>query len=364
MLSQLIKYRTDLHQIPELGFNEFKTKAYIYEQIKDLNCIIHEVDPTGLILYFDRQKPQTIAFRADMDALPLNEETKLLFSSVHEGKMHACGHDGHMAILLSFARYIDQQAALNKNVVLIFQPSEEQEAGAHSIIASGLLETYKVGAIYGLHLWPGLPKGKIYSKANELMAQASEVLIHVAGKSVHVASSKDGIDALQVTCRYLTDIYNMEAELPKETYRLLKFGLLRSGNVRNIIADRAIIEGTLRSYCTEVHQYLKNKMAAIASNYEQEFGCEIELIYNDGYDAVINDEKLFRQAQLHIPNLVELEEPVLQAEDFGVYGRHYPTLFSFLGLGETPPLHNSEFDFDMSVLEQGLQYFIDLLILP
>lgn len=361
MSSQLVKYRMDLHQIPELGFEEFKTKAYIYEQIKELNCIIHEVGETGLILYFNKQQNQTVAFRADMDALPLHEMTGLDFASTHSGLMHACGHDGHMAILLGLAHYIDQKETLSKNVVLIFQPSEEKEAGAHTIVASGLLEHYQVEAIYGLHLWPGLTKGQVYSRAKELMAQASEVTVVVHGKSAHVASSAKGIDALQIACRYLTDIYNMEATLPEATYRLLKFGQFNSGTVRNILSEKTKIEGTLRSYSCEIHNHLKSELQIIADQYEKEYGCKISIDYNDGYDAVINDALLFSEAKDKISYLQELEKPVLQAEDFGVYGQHHPTLFCFLGIGDTPPLHNSRFDFDMSVLDKGLQLFIDLL---
>ena len=361
MSSSLAKYRMDLHQIPELGFEEFKTKDYLLDQIKQLTCDIHEVAKTGLLLFFDRGQTRTLAFRADMDALPIEEMTGQKFTSTHPGLMHACGHDGHMAILLGFAHYINQQKKLAHNVLLIFQPSEERDAGAHQIVASGLLEKYGVTAIYGLHLWPQLPKGKVFSKAHELMAQASEVTVTIQGKSAHVASSNEGIDALQIACRYLTDIYNAEAELPEHTYRLLKFGLFNSGTVRNILSEETKIEGTLRSYHPDIHSYLKSKMRTIANHYEQDYGCFIRLDYNDGYDAVINDAVLFFQAQQNIPYLQELVKPVLQAEDFGVYGQHYPILFSFLGIGQTSPLHNSKFDFDMSVLDHGLQYFIDLL---
>lgn len=361
MLSQLVKYRMDLHQIPELGFEEFKTKAYLYEQVKGLNCQIHEVGETGLVLSFNRGKKKTIAFRADMDALPIGEKTGLEFASKHPGVMHACGHDGHMAILLGLAHYIDKQETLDKNVVLIFQPSEEKEAGAHVIVNSGLLELYKVEAIYGLHLWPGLSKGHIYSKANELMAQASEVFTTVHGKSAHVASSKEGIDALHIACSFITDVYAMEASLPQETHRLLKFGSFKSGHVRNVLSDYTEMEGTLRSYDSKVHQYLKDQLSTIAKRYEQDYGCQIKTTYLDGYNAVINDAQLFNHVLTKIPYLIKLDQPVLQAEDFGIYGKHCPTLFCFLGLGKTTPLHSQTFDFDMSILDKGLEFFIDLL---
>jgi len=352
----------DLHQIPELGFEEFKTKAYLYEQIKDYHCRIHEVGETGLILYFDHSQKETIAFRADMDALPIQEATDLDFSSKHPGVMHACGHDGHMAILLGLAKYInDHSAEINKNVVLIFQPSEERDAGAHTIVESGLLESYKVKAIFGLHLWPGMVKGNIFSRPNELMAQASEVNVTIKGKSAHVANSNQGIDALKIACGYLTDVYELEEKMTQETYRLLKFGELHSGTVRNIIANEASIYGTLRSFQKEIHQHLKQMLETIADQYEQSHGCQIMIDYADGYDPVLNDEALFNAVKSKIPEIHTLEKPVMQAEDFGVYCQHYPCVFFFLGVGDTAALHHEQFDFDMKVLEAGLQLFINLI---
>lgn len=362
MLEQLKKYRMDLHQIPELGFEEYKTKAYLMEAIQSLGCTIHEVGETGLVLYFGYGKEKTIAFRADMDALPIREATGLAFSSLHNGLMHACGHDGHMAVLLGLAHYIHKQSqTLDKNVVLVFQPSEERDAGAHVIVRSGLLEKYQVEAIFGLHLWPGLEKGTLHSRANELMAMGSEVTITLHGKSVHVADSEKGIDALYLACRYLNDLYEMEAALPKDVYRLLKFGACQSGNVRNAISDQTTLDGTLRSFKDETHHHLKTQLREIADHYEQAYNCQINIDYNDGYDAVINDPELLQQIRTQIPAIKLLENPVMQSEDFGLYRKTCPSLFFFLGVGNTAPLHNDQFDFDMAVLQRGLDLWITIL---
>jgi len=362
MLEKLEKYRKDLHQIPELGFEEHKTKAYILSAIKDLGCTVHEVGKTGLVLYFNCNQDKTIAFRADMDALPIQEATGLAFSSKHEGMMHACGHDGHMAILIGLAHYIHKNhPGLNKNIVLVFQPSEERDAGAQVIVESGLLERYNVEAIFGLHLWPGLEKKAVYSRAGELMAMGSEVTITIHGKSVHVADSKKGIDALYLACRYLSDIYEMEAALPANVYRLLKFGECHSGTVRNVISDETILYGTLRSFANEIHHHLKTQLRKIADHYEQTYNCQINIDYNDGYDAVINDPDLLKQVTTQIPTIKLLENPVMQSEDFSLYRKSCPSLFFFLGVGNTEPLHNERFDFDMTILQTGLDLFVNIL---
>lgn len=362
-LSQTIqKYRMDLHQIPEEGYEEFKTKAYLLKVLEPLNCTIHEVEPTGLVLYFDAGSDQTVAFRADMDALPIQEQTGLTFASAHPGKMHACGHDGHMAILLGMAHYVNERLPeLTQNVVLVFQPSEEKEAGAMSIINSGLLDHYNVSAIYGLHLWPGLEAGIPFTRPNEFMAQSSETDIKIMGKSAHVASSWEGVDALHAAARFLGDVYSIEASIKPEIYRLIKFGQIEAGTIRNILAGEAKLYGTVRSFYPQVQNRLKTIIEDTAAKYEREFGCRFEIKYNDGYQAVINDEKLYEQAVKNNKAISTLKRPVLQAEDFGNYGAKYPALFFFLGVGATAPLHNEAFDFDMELLIKGVELFASLL---
>ena len=362
MLNDLSTFRKDLHQIPELGRLEFKTKNYILKEAEPLDCVIEDVGDTGIVLFFDNQMPHTIGFRADMDALPLTEATGLDFSSTHPGKMHACGHDGHMAILLGLAHYLHEHLhTLTKNVVLIFQPSEENEAGASIIADSGILEKYHVEKLFGLHLWPGLEKEALYSLKGAMMAAGSELDLVIRGKSAHVASAHEGIDTLEVACRLLTDFYDLEESLPQDLLRLLKFGSFHSGSVRNIISDETVIKGTLRSFDPTLHLWFKSQIRQLAQKYADIYNCEIEINYYDGYEAVINDAPLFDRALGLIPDLRSLPKPVMQSEDFSLYQKICPTLFFFLGIGETMPLHHPAFDFDMDVLQKGLDYFIRLL---
>jgi len=355
------KFRMDLHQIPELGFEEYKTQSYILAATAKLDCTVQTVD-TGVILYFNNNARRTIAFRADMDGLQIQEETGLDFASTHPGKMHACGHDGHMAILLGLAHWLSENGkTVDKNVVLVFQPSEERNAGANRVIDSGILQGLNVDAIFGLHLWPGMEKNSIWTRKNELMAKSSEVNIEIAGRAVHVANSAAGGDALHVASKLLVDAYSMAAQLPDDVFRLLKFGEMQSGAVRNVIPDHAKICGTLRSYDPEVHQYLQNELAQIARSCDTECATTTTISYNHGYEALVNDSELVAIVKNFIPTIRELEKPVLQAEDFGLYRQICPTLFFFLGVGEVAPLHNEKFDFDMAVLEVGFDLFVEII---
>ena len=357
----LKKLRKDLHQIPELGFEEYKTQAYILNAISKLDCITQTVE-TGVVLYFDNKAERTIAFRADMDALPVHEETGLEFASIHSGKMHACGHDGHMAILLGLAHWLNNNGTiLDKNVVLVFQPSEERNAGANSIINSGILQGFNIEAIFGLHLWSGKEKNSIWTRSNEFMAADNGLDIEIRGSAAHVANSELGVDALYIAVQFLSDVYEMEMQLPKEIFRLLKFGEMHSGSVSNSISDYTKIGGTLRSYDPRIHQHLQTELQRIADEYDTKFGTTTTITYQDGYDAVINDPELVVKVKNFIPTICELAKPVLQAEDFGLYRKICPILFFFLGIGDTAPLHNEKFDFDMDVLEEGLKLFVEIV---
>ncbi|MCL1936361.1 MAG: amidohydrolase [Defluviitaleaceae bacterium] len=365
-LNELRKYREDLHQIPELGFKEFKTQEYILDKVKDFNCESYVLNPTGIVLYFNKNKKRTIAFRCEMDALPIEEKTGLPFSSKHKDSMHACGHDGHMAILIKFAEYANRIHTSN-NIVLIFQPSEEENAGANIILDSGLLEQFNVSCIFGLHIWPNLEKNIIFSRANEFMAASSEVDVVIHGKSSHIADGEDGIDALKIACDFVSLSYLNESEMDNSIYRLLKFGQISSGTARNVISDRTEIKGSIRSFDPEIHQKLKDILENSKETFENLYGTKIDITYKDSYDAVINDENLLNQIVKKLPlkfldfkKMNMLEKPVMQSEDFGLYRKHCPTVFFFLGIGESHPLHSPYFDFGVSTLARGLLFFSGL----
>ena len=373
MKSLLKKYRQDLHRIPELGFEVYKTKAYIMEHLQKYSCEIVEVCGTGICAYFQsgateengHSPKQTIAFRSDMDALPVLEETEAPYCSIHEGMMHACGHDGHMAMLLALAGELDQMIeTLPYNVLLIFQPAEETTGGAGDICATGILSKYGVKRIYGFHLWPMLGKNVIGSRANEFMAKSSELDITIQGKSVHCANSEQGIDALAIGCEFVNELYQMEKhEIPDQEYRLLKFGKMESGTVRNALSAKTVLKGSVRCFHEETGSFLFRRIEEIADSYENKYQCKITYWRNDGHPAVINDPVLFQETReiLSDYEFHTFEKPFMLAEDFSCYQKEVPGLFLFLGTGTNIPLHNNKFDFDEDVLCTGVDVYLKLL---
>ena len=353
---QIITDRRELHRIPELDRELPKTVAYLTEALKDMPCRVFSPAKGALCAFFDFGKSDAIAFRADMDALPIEENSGTAFASTHPGKMHACGHDGHMAILLELARRLSKKTTLGHNVLLIFQPAEETMGGARPICESGVLAQYSVGAIFGLHIWPGLEKGRIFCRENEMMSHASEVNVDIYGRSAHIAKASSGIDAMMAGAEFLRQTAGAEAAYPEHIYRLLKFGRMESGTVRNAIAAHTRLEGSLRAFQDEVFDGLKQSLFDIASRVETQFGCRVEVSLSEGYPAVMNDPALFQQVAAVLP-LADPGAPSMTTEDFSWYQRYVPGLFFWLGAGDAPALHSNDFDFDEAILTRGADFF-------
>ena len=357
---QIIEDRRALHRIPELDMDLPRTMEYLKNQLAGLNCVLFSPIGSSLCAYFDYGQDHAIAFRADCDALPIEEQSQADYRSRHPGCMHACGHDGHMAMLLELARRLSAKEILPHNVLLIFQPGEEGIGGAKPLCDTGIFETYRVKAIFGLHLWPGLEKGKVFCRPEELMAHASELTIDIRGKSAHIAKSHEGLDATAAMMAIYARAAQVEADFA-HTYRLLKFGQLHSGTVRNAVSAHARMEGCLRAFRDEVFDTMVTRMQEICREVAQETGCSVDIHLSEGCPAVMNPPELYRQVQA-IHSLEELAEPAMTAEDFGWYQRFVPGLFCFLGLGDTPALHSSNFDFDDSVLSRGADFFEELAV--
>ena len=353
---RIVEDRRNLHRIPELQWNLPLTAAYVRNALESCRCRVFSPVENAVCAFFDFGADHAIAFRADMDALPIEEKTGADYASSHCGKMHACGHDGHMAILLELARRLDKKESLPHNVLLIFQPAEESPGGARIICETGVLEQHKVKAAFGLHLWPGLEKGTVFSREQELMASASEVTVDIYGKSAHIGNAAAGIDATAAAMEFYRQVREAEMAMPAGVFRLLNFGLFQSGTVRNALSAHAHLEGSLRGFQEEVLERLREILFTTAERVKQQFGCAVEITLGDSYPAVMNDGALLARVQAAVP-VKMLERPSMTAEDFSWYQRYAGGVFFFLGLGDVPALHASNFDFDESVLEKGAAFF-------
>lgn len=353
---QIFTDRHALHQIPELQLDLPKTQEYLKNALSGLSCRVFSPIGSALCAWFDFGADSAIGFRADMDALPISEKTGAPYASAHPGVMHACGHDGHMAILLELARRLNEKKTLPHNVLLIFQPGEESPGGAQAICDTGVLETYHVKTVFGLHLWPGLEAGKVFSRRNELMARSSEVTLDIYGKSAHIAKAAEGADALMAGAEFYTRAMEMERQIPAGVFRLLKFGKFHSGTVRNALSAHTHMEGSLRAFQDDVFDAMAQNLRNIAAEAEERYGCTVNLHIADGYPAVLNPDSIF-DAVCRILPVEELAEPWMTSEDFSCYQKRVGGMFFFLGLGDTPALHADTFDFDETILLKGADFF-------
>jgi hippurate hydrolase len=302
-----------------------------------------------------------------MDALPITEENDVDYRSEHEGAMHACGHDGHMSVMLGFADEVAERLdELDRNVLLVFQPAEETTGGAKDIAASGVFEERNVEKIFGLHLWPGYRTGSVICRDGDFMASTMVLYIDIKGKSVHIGQYRKGADAIDAACRFLTRCYEMEkSEIAPEVGRLLRFGVIRGGNANNVVADHVYLEGTLRAYADEVRDFLWSRMEEIAEDIEARTGTKFAIRRSDPYPAVINPHGLFEEAKRTLTkagfDFIEPAEPLMTAEDFAWYQRRLPGLFFHLGAGTDTPLHSPTYQIDEDALVAGVRAYKALL---
>ncbi len=372
IMGKLIQTRCDLHQIPELAFRELKTAEYIKNRLETLGISCEKnIAGTGVAAFIPGSVGRkTYAFRADMDALEVLELNEIQCKSRNSGKMHACGHDGHMTILLGFAEVLSQSSfQLTDNVLLLFQPGEEGTGGAEKIIQSGILDKYKVSEIYGLHLFPGIQQGKLGIRPGPMMAQNSEIDLTIWGENAHGGTPHMGNDVIVIAAHLITSIQTIVSRnINPMDPAVITFGKMTGGEVRNMIARHANLEGTIRTFRKDTYETLRSRLLAVVRGIEMTYQCEIDVDLRELYPAVINPSDLVEAwIQAQGKENVIITEPTMLAEDFSFYQQHYPALFFFLGTrneekGLIHPLHHGRFNFDEQVLATGVQAFLNILI--
>lgn len=364
-IEEVRMYRRELHKVPEAGFCEVNTSKYIREKLESFGYEVKSVAKTGLIAFREGENiEESIAFRADMDGLKIFEETDLDFRSENSEYMHACGHDGHMSILLGFAHYITTIKSLNKGILFIFQPAEEGPGGAEIIVKEGILEQYNVKHVFGLHLFPELNEGEIGIKSGAMMAQTAEFDIDIKAESGHGAEPHKSNDGIIVVAQLINSFQSIVSRNvnPIEG-AVLTIGTINGGERRNIIAENIRLEGTLRAFDKDVYSKIKTRMKDITKGLEVMFNVNINLEFRDMYPAVRNDRRLLRKIIKFLPEekIVEID-PMMLAEDFAYYQELVPSVFFMLGvkndkLGYKHQLHSSKFNFNEDVLVEGIELY-------
>lgn len=358
-------YRRDLHQIPELDVDLPKTLAYVRERLAELGdaCEVTSPCEATICAFFDRGTAGATGVRTDMDALPVAEKTGAPYASRHAGQMHACGHDGHMAMALGLccwlAAHLDE---LPRSVLVVFQPAEETTGGAKRVCQSGVFERYGVDRIFGFHLWPDLPEGVIASRPGALLASSNEVDVSFVGKGSHIAKWQEGRDALLAAARFVDDAYRRIEALDATEPVLLRFGQMQAGTVRNAIAAEAEVHGSLRTFSEADRAAAQAAVREAAVAVAARTGCAPSVFFSEGYPAVVNDALLFDLVARTLPELGRIEDPLLIAEDFAWYQQWLPGVFLLLGTGTGIPLHADTFDFDEGILQVGLDAYKRLVM--
>lgn len=357
-------YRRDLHRIPELDVKLPKTLSYVEARLAELGEACEVLNPcmSTVCALFAHGCERTVAVRTDMDALPVAEKTRASYASCHPGKMHACGHDGHMAMALALCRWLAGHVnELPYDVLVVFQPAEETSGGARRVCESGIFDLVGADRIFGFHLWPDLPKGVVASRPGPLLASSNEVDVSFTGRGSHIAKWQEGRDALLATSRFVSDVYARVDKMSKAESVLLRFGSMQAGTVRNAIAASAETHGSLRTLDVGDRDHAMDVIESAAIVAAESVGCTAKTRFSEGNPPVTNNARLYELASRAIPGLMQADEPLLIAEDFAWYQQQLPGLFLLLGTGTGIPLHADTFDFDEAILQVGLDAYKSLL---
>lgn len=371
--TELVAWRRNFHRQPELAFRENLTAAFITQKLTELG-IDHQtgIAHTGIVAIIEGQSPgKVLGIRADMDALPIQEENEVEYRSQHDGIMHACGHDGHVAIALGTAKYLhEHRESFQGTVKVIFQPAEESPGGAKPMIEEGVLKNPDVDALIGLHLWNSLPLGTVGVRPGALMAAAETFHVHIQGKGGHGAMPHQTIDPIVVGAQIVTALQTLVSRTvnPLDA-AVLTVGEFKAGRAHNVVADFAELSGTVRYFNPEYEKVMGDRVGKIINGVCQSFGATYELDYIRQYPPTINDPaiaklvKTVAEETIETPLGVVPDCQTMASEDVSFFLREVPGCYFFLGAANPKrnlayPHHHPRFNFDESVLGMGVEMFV------
>jgi hippurate hydrolase len=378
--SELQQIRRDLHAHPELCYEEERTADVVCARLTEWGIPFERgLGKTGVVgIIHNGTSERAIGLRADMDALPMQEINTFPHASKHPGKMHACGHDGHTAMLLGAAHHLARHRNFDGTVYLVFQPAEEGGAGAREMIKDGLFERFPMDAIYGMHNWPGAATGTLSVCEGPMMASSNEFHVTVRGKGAHAAQPHKGIDpimiAVQIAQAWQTIVTRNKSPLDTA---VLSITQIHAGSATNVIPDDAKLVGTVRTFTTEVLDMVEKRMQSLAEGIAAAFDAEVEFTFRRNYPPLVNHSKETRFA-LDVMKSVVGEamvdanvEPTMGAEDFAFFLQEKPGCYIFIGNGEGDHrdgghglgpcvLHNASYDFNDRLLPIGASFWVHL----
>ena len=372
--------RRDIHAHPELCFQEQRTADVVAAKLTEWGIPIHRgMGTTGVVGIIQNGTSQrAIGLRADMDALPMQEFNKFAHASQHPGKMHACGHDGHVAMLLAAAQHLAKHRNFDGTVYVIFQPAEEGGGGAREMIKDGLFEKFPMQAVFGMHNWPGLGVGKFALSAGPVMASSNEFTITIRGKGSHAALPHNGIDPVPVACQMVQAFQTIISRNKKPVDAgVISVTMIHAGEATNVVPDQCQMRGTVRTFSIEVLDMIEQRMRDVATHTCAAFGATCEFDFHRNYPPTINHvvETDFAKKILGTivgeANIVP-QEPTMGAEDFSYMLQAVPGAYAFIGNGEGAhreighgegpcTLHNPNYDFNDELIPLGGTFWVKLV---
>lgn len=381
-MGEITALRRDIHAHPELCFQEIRTADLVAQKLTDWGLPVHRgMGTTGVVgIVHGRDGGacgRGVGLRADMDALPMQEFNTFAHASQHAGKMHACGHDGHTAMLLAAAQHLSTQRDFDGTVYLIFQPAEEGGGGAREMIKDGLFEKFPMEAVFGMHNWPGGEVGSFAVSAGPVMASSNEFKIVIRGKGCHAALPHNGIDPVPVACQMVLAFQTIISRSKKPVDAgVISVTMIHAGEATNVVPDFCELQGTVRTFSTEVLDQIEQRMKTIAEHTCAAFGAQCEFEFSRNYPPTINsavEAQFARQVMIDMvgEGKVRAQEPTMGAEDFSYMLLAKPGAYCFIANGEGDHreighgggpcmLHNPSYDFNDALIPLGASYWVQL----
>jgi hippurate hydrolase len=370
--AEITAWRHDLHAHPELQYDVLRTAASVADKLKAFGCdeVVPGFGRTGVVGVIHGRKGKSdkvIGMRADMDALPIEEETGLPYKSTVPGKMHACGHDGHTAMLLGAARYLAETRNFAGTAVVIFQPAEEGGAGGKAMVDDGLMERFKIDEVYGMHNYPGMPVGQFGIRAGAMMAATDFVSIDIEGVGGHAARPHLGIDTVLVGAQIINAIQSIVSRsVDPLKSAVVSICMFHAGNTENVIPQTAQLRGTARSLAEDVRVLLEKRLHQVVEGTAAAYGAKAKLTYQRNYPVLVNHERETDFAagvakQIVGDRLVDTSlPPMMGGEDFSFMLNARPGAFIWVGNGDSAGLHHPSYNFNDDVIPIGTSYWVKL----
>jgi hippurate hydrolase len=371
MHDEITAWRRELHQMPEILFDTVRTSAFVEKKLREFGVdkVVTGMGRTGVVgLIRGVNGPgPTIGLRADMDALPLTETSGKHWASKTAGKMHACGHDGHTAMLLGAAKYLAETRNFAGSIAVIFQPAEEGGGGGREMVKDGLMEKFAISEVYGMHNMPGLAIGTFASRSGPIMAATAEFTITIRGRGAHAAMPSKGVDPVVIAAHVITSLQSIVSRVtdPFDS-TVVSVTKMQGGNAHNVIPDQATLGGTIRTLKPDLRESTQARLRSIAEGIAAAHGAEASVAIHHGYPVTVNhpgqtEAALGVAADVAGASFVEpATTPTMGGEDFSYMLEARPGNFIFIGNGDTAGLHNPSYDFNDEIIPYGVSYWVKL----